>query len=509
MVLSRNTLSLLRDSGADVPTDALFALPERVLQFGTGVLLRGLPDYFIHKANKAGIFNGRVVVVKSTGNGGTDNFAAQDGLFTHSIRGIQGGEPVSETVINASISRVLSAASDWAEVLSLATRAELQIVVSNTTEVGLTLLPSDNIFAAPPQSFPAKLTAVLLARYNALGGTAESGMVILPTELIPENGDLLKDLCVHHARAANLPEEFVTWLTTANDFCNTLVDCIVPGALPAEEEAAAAKTRGYADALHITSEAFRLWAIETSRPRTRKLLSFATADEGVVVCDNIQKFRELKLRLLNAAHTFTCGLAVLSDFSTVKEAMGNSFFEEFIEGLMLEEIVPTITGNSITRAEAEAFARRVLDRFRNPYIEHPWLNISAQYTSKMQMRCVPLLQEYSRRMRAVPNRMAAGFAAYCVFAKPARVAGERYTGRACGKTYTITDDAAHILAGHWDGATPEAAVRGILSDHRLWFTDLTALPGFEKAVCASVRKFLEGAAAVPARVAAPQITVPA
>ena len=31
-------------------------LPEKVLQFGTGVLLRGLPDYFIDKANKLGVF---------------------------------------------------------------------------------------------------------------------------------------------------------------------------------------------------------------------------------------------------------------------------------------------------------------------------------------------------------------------------------------------------------------------------------------------------------------------
>jgi tagaturonate reductase len=59
------------------------ALPEKVLQFGTGVLLRGLPDYYIDKANKQGIFNGRIVVVKSTGNGGADEFYNQDCLYTH------------------------------------------------------------------------------------------------------------------------------------------------------------------------------------------------------------------------------------------------------------------------------------------------------------------------------------------------------------------------------------------------------------------------------------------
>ena len=42
------------------------SLPEKVLQFGTGILLRGLPDYFIDEANRTGIFLGSIVVIKST-----------------------------------------------------------------------------------------------------------------------------------------------------------------------------------------------------------------------------------------------------------------------------------------------------------------------------------------------------------------------------------------------------------------------------------------------------------
>ena len=59
------------------------------MQFGTGVLLRGLPDYFIDKANKQGIFNGRIVVVKSTDGGDATAFKKQDGLYTICVRGIE------------------------------------------------------------------------------------------------------------------------------------------------------------------------------------------------------------------------------------------------------------------------------------------------------------------------------------------------------------------------------------------------------------------------------------
>src|ERR1700759_4165047 len=117
---SSTSLQPLSGSHLVKPPSTVFSLPEKVLQFGTGVLLRGLPDYFIDKANKKGIFNGRVVVVKSTSQGGTDAFAQQDNLYTICVRGIEKGHKVDETVVNASISRVLSAADEWAAVLECA-----------------------------------------------------------------------------------------------------------------------------------------------------------------------------------------------------------------------------------------------------------------------------------------------------------------------------------------------------------------------------------------------------
>src|SRR4028119_1294353 len=128
MMLSRHTLKNISEGKTVVPNDTLFELPEKVLQFGTGVLLRGLPDYFIDKANKKGIFNGRVVVVKSTSTGGTDAFQEQDGLFTHCIRGVENNNKVEENIINSSISRVLSANDQWNIILECAANPDLEII---------------------------------------------------------------------------------------------------------------------------------------------------------------------------------------------------------------------------------------------------------------------------------------------------------------------------------------------------------------------------------------------
>src|SRR5678816_1976564 len=99
MLLSRYNLKNINPDVASVPDEALFALPEKVLQFGTGVLLRGLPDFFIEKANRQGIFNGRIVVVKSTDTGDSTAFDKQDSLYTLCIRGLENGKEVKENII--------------------------------------------------------------------------------------------------------------------------------------------------------------------------------------------------------------------------------------------------------------------------------------------------------------------------------------------------------------------------------------------------------------------------
>ena len=85
MILSRYTLKNVSDNSVQLPQEEMFELPEKVLQFGTGVLLRGLPDYFIDKANRQGVFNGRVVVVKSTAQGDTSAFDKQAVRITQFI----------------------------------------------------------------------------------------------------------------------------------------------------------------------------------------------------------------------------------------------------------------------------------------------------------------------------------------------------------------------------------------------------------------------------------------
>lgn len=492
MILSKQNISKIAPaSDLKIPSENIFSLPEKVLQFGTGVLLRGLPDHLIDEANRKGIFNGRIVVVKSTNKGGTDEFEKQNNLYTLCVRGLDKGIQKDEKIINSSISRVLSAKEDWKKIMTYAADKDLQVIISNTTETGIKLVREGLLFASPPESYPGKLVVFLYERFKVFKGSTNSGLVILPTELISENGKQLRTICIQLAELNHYESEFIHWLQTANDFCNTLVDRIVPGALPEEEHKSVEKSLGYSDKLMIMAEPYYLWAIETSNERTKKILSFVTKESNAIMCDNIYKYKEIKLRLLNASHTFSCALALQLGFPTVKEAMENKVFRNYISGLIEEEIIPAVVGKEITLEEAKDFASKVMDRFANPFIAHEWINISAQYTLKLVSRCIKVLENHYKLSKQVPKNIALGFAAYILFMKSTKNEEGKFVANIRGKEFLITDDKAAVLYKHWQLDDSAKVVKAILKDETLWDIDLTAFPGFEESVLTAIKSLSE------------------
>jgi tagaturonate reductase len=486
MFLSKYHLKNIETSKVQLPDDEMFDLPERVLQFGTGVLLRGLPDYFIDKANRQGVFNGRIVVVKSTNKGDCDAFEKQDGLYTLCIRGVEEGKKVEENIVCSAISRVLSARNEWQAVLECAHNPQMQIIISNTTEVGIQLVNED-IRNQPPVSFPAKLLAFLHERYVAFDGSKQSGMVIVPTELINNNGKKLESIVLDLAHLNGLDENFIEWLESCNHFCNSLVDRIVPGQDKIVQKAIEDEL-GVKDELLIVSEAYSLWAIEGNES-VANILSFAKADKGVVIKEDITLFKELKLRLLNATHTLSSGVAFLSGIETVKEAMEDKVLERFISELMLQDIAPAIP-YEVSVLQAGEFGNKVLDRFRNAFIQHLWINITMNYTRKLQIRAVPVLMRYYEKFHAIPENFTTAFAAYLLFMKPVKINGEQYYGHANGKDYLINDEKASFFYKLWQGKDAAEIVTVVLREADLWETDLTKLNGFEQEVTEKLKMMI-------------------
>lgn len=457
-------------------------LPEKILQFGTGVLLRGLCDFFVEKANRQNLFNGRIVVVKSTSGGiGGDPFEKQGGLFTHHAIGVEKGAIKEETFINASISRVLAAADEWEAIKAVAASPDVEIVISNTTEVGLRYHKEDSL-SGVPKSFPAKLTALLYHRFQTLGSKAK-GWVIIPTELLVDNGKLLQGYVKQHIQDHNLGESFQAWVERSCYFCSSLVDRIVPGKPAKQAHQALEEKLGYRDELLVESEWYRLWAIE-GPAEVANILTFAPADTGVIVAEDISVYRERKLRLLNGTHTISVAYAFLKGMNTVYEMMSNPETAALVEAVAMEEIVPNI---DVPHEIAAPFAEEVLDRFRNPHVVHNLINICFQYTGKMKARNVATLLNHYKKNGQPPVWFVKGFAAYLRLMRTQKTQEDgvvKYLAQRGNELFGFEDELAEVLHNYWQaaGENVQQLVSSVLADVKLWGENLSELSGFTEAV---------------------------
>jgi tagaturonate reductase len=368
------------------------ALPETVLQFGSGKFLRGFADFFIHEANRDGRNVGRIVVVQTTGNSRADLLNQQGGRFHVLIRGLENGQVVDRVELVQSVSRALVAAQQWDAVVSMARAPELRIILSNTAEVGYTLDPADQQSDRPPRSFPAKLLLVLKERYQA----GQPGVTILPCELFEHNADLLLGLLIQLAQAWGLPIGLEHWLRTQCVWHNTLVDRIV-SAQPAEHPLLAN------DALLTVAEPFAFWAIET---KTGDGAPFH--HPAIKTTTDVMPYFLRKVRILNAAHTALVTKAVPRRFTTVRQAVSEPEIAAWLNRLLFDEILPVLQGRV---EEPEKFARQTLERLRNPFLEHKLSDIMAYHDTKAKLRLLPTREEFVQKFGRNPPLLDEAMAA--------------------------------------------------------------------------------------------------
>ncbi len=359
-------------------------LPETILQFGTGKFLRCFADLFVHQSNAAGRAAGRVVVLQSTGSERAAMFNRQGGRYHAAIRGLQQGRRVDRTLEVHSVSRALAAAADWQQVLNLGRLGSLAAIISNTTEAGFALDPSDAPADTPPRSFPAKLLLVLKARFEAGG----PGVTILPCELLEENADRLLKLVLEQAEQWQLPKTLIDWLRNECSWHNTLVDRIVSAPSPGDPLAAA-------DPLFAVAEPFALWLIEGS-PRVPGLLEHP----AVELVQDLHPYHLRKVRILNGAHTALVAKARPLGLQTVRQAVLDAEIGPWLRSLLMEEIVPTVEGRT---EGARQFAEDVLQRFANPFLEHRLADIALHHDVKIKTRLAPTLEEFHRRFGRGPR----------------------------------------------------------------------------------------------------------
>ena len=380
-------------------------MKERIIQFGEGGFLRGFVDYFFHKMNEQGVFDGSVVVVQPIEKGTCHLLAAQDCRYNLFLRGIDKGRIVEEHTRVEVISRCINPYTAFEDYLALAENPDFRFIVSNTTEAGIAFVSADRLEDRPASSFPGKLTQLLYARYKkGLGG-----FILLPCELIDHNGEALLESCLRYADHWRLEEGFKTWLREENNFCSTLVDRIVTG-FPADEKEMLWEKLGEKDELLDTAEIFHLWVIEGDHEDE---LPLQKAGFNVVWTKDARPYKRRKVRILNGAHTALVLGARLYGLETVRECLEEDRTAAFLRCCIFEEIIPSLGGSP----EDIAFGEAVLERFANPFIRHLLLSIALNSVSKFSVRVLPSILEYKEKFGQYPRGLLLSLAALIAFYK--------------------------------------------------------------------------------------------
>lgn len=450
---------------------------ERILQFGEGNFLRAFADWMIHEMNKKANFDAGVVVVQPINQGLVKMLNDQDCLYTLYLNGIKNGEVLSEHEVIDCIQRGINPYKNYADYLANADNPDLRFVISNTTEAGIAYNENDKLDDAPQSSFPGKLTALLYKRFQTFDGASDKGLIVIPCELIDRNGDNLKKIILKYASDWNLGDEFIEWINEDNIFCNTLVDRIVPG-YPKDKMDIITQELGYKDNLVVEGEQFHLWVIEGPESVKEEFPSEACG-LNVVFTDNMEPYRTRKVRILNGAHTTLVPVGYLYGIDRVRESLEDEVVGKFLKDSLFNNICPTL---DLPEEELSQFSADVLDRFRNPYLQHELMSISLNSISKYKTRVLPSVLEFVKRKNELPKNLLFSLAALIAF----------YKGDRNGTAITLKDDAAVLdfFKEAWSNNNFVEVAEKTLSNTDFWGTNLTKIEGLQEEVTTHLEAIL-------------------
>ena len=457
-------------------------LPIKILQFGEGNFLRAFVDWQIDKANEAGIMNHGVAIVQPIDKGMAGMLEQQDCLYHVYLEGVKEKKPVKDIRLVKCVQCAINPYEEYEAYEKIFLSPELEATVSNTTEAGIRYEEGDDLWALPPKSYPAKMTALLYKRFKHFEGDPTKGLCIICCELIENNGSTLREYVLRHAEYNKLGEDFIEWVEKYCHFCDTLVDRIVPG-FPRENIAEIKEELGFDDNLVVKAEFYHLWAIGgPGYEEVQRRLPLDKAGLHVIFMPTIKQFRDKKVRILNGSHTGMVPIGLQIGCETVMDAFNNADLEAFVNTMVAEEVIPMIEED---QEELKAFAAGILERFYNPYIRHMLKTISLNSLSKWETRNFPTVLDNWKKAGKVAEKELFTFAALLTL----------YSGKV---DFTPDDTAEHVefIQKVWNSEDVDATVKAIVENKNIWTVDFTEVAPFVEKVAGYVKVILsEGMAA--------------
>lgn len=412
-----------------------------------------------------------------------DALAPQDGLYTLKVQDGEG----EELQVIGSVAELLCAPEDPEAVLARMADPATRIVSLTITEKGYCHNPATGqLDEAHPDVVhdlqnPARPKSAVGFIVEALARRASAGVpafTLLSCDNLPSNGHVLKNVVTRFAELrdpglANVIRELAS--------PSTMVDRIVP-ATTEKDRSEISVAIDVVDAWPIVTEPFRQWVVEDDFPLGRP----AWEKAGVVFVDDVAVFEMMKLRLLNGSHSTLAYLGYLAGAETVAEAMALPGMEALIEGLMVEEVSPTLP--ALPGFDLAEYRRALLQRFRNPALRHRTWQIAMDGSQKLPQRLLGTIRDRIAAKSSY-DRLALGVAAWMRYA---RGIDEK------GNGIDVRDPLAGRIAGVAQPLQrPEEIVAALLRIAEVFGDDLSSDEAFRDTLVRTLARLMsDGAAAV-------------
>lgn len=222
-------------------------------------------------------------------------------------------------------------------------------------------------------------------------------LTIISCDNLRENGKKLESAL--YAFLENSGAD-TSWIRSHVTFPNTMVDRIVP-ALLQEKISELEKQFGLSHSELIATEKFSQWVIEDNfaneKPDWQKV--------GVQFVSDVRPFEEMKLRLLNASHSYLAYAGLNRGYQFVHEAINDETLHSNVLSMLKNEVIPLLTipeGFNV-----DAYVDQLISRFRNNKLPHQLKQIAMDGSQKMPQRIFSSIEEAKKQGRVFQMLMNA------------------------------------------------------------------------------------------------------
>lgn len=371
----------------------------------------------------------------------------QDGLYTVTERGAGASPP---RVVGA-LREVSDGSVAPAAMVDRISDPAVHVVTLTVTEKGYCLDPAtgglrfddprvaDDLRSGAPRTVPGVLAHAIARR----AGSGAGPLTVISCDNLPHNGRLLRQLVHEFSDAAGLSA------VDANvAFPSTVVDRIVP-ATTEDDITALSRAIGVHDRAPVMCEPFRQWVIED---RFGGPVPSWSAVGARLVAD-VAPWEQLKLRILNAAHSTLAYLGLRLGYRSIADAVADPMLADVCRRLFADDVCPSLSAP--TGVDVVDYGESVLARFANTALPHTTLQVASDGSQKIGPR---LLRTVSARadQGALARWAALGVAGWAVHVVDP-VDAE-------GKSTELADPRAADFAALTAGLPIGPAVRRLVTD---------------------------------------------